>query len=476
MDRKVPFVESDLLLGNLRGITTQCHASERWRKCYEALKHEKSPIGGVFFFTSPVALALDLDFLRNMFVKDFQYFRNHGVYVNERDDPLTAHLFSIEDDHWKHMRTKLTPTFTSGKIKGMFPIVQGISEKFKDNLLRIVPNGPTELEIKELLCHFTIDIIGSAALGIDCNSMKNPEGELRQTAKLIFGPSRATTAKLFLLSQFPDLGRKLKIKLIDERVTTFLMKLVAGIVENRERNPVKRHDFMDLLLQLKNTGRLEGESSDLGTMTMNELAAQVFIFFFAGFETSSSTMTFFLYEMAKNPDVQAKVRQEIEQTLAKNGGEMTYDVAMELHYLDQAIQETLRKYPIVDTLFRKVSMPYRVGDSDVVLEKDTTLIVSVLGIHRDPEIYPDPEKFDPDRFTKKNIAARHPYAWIPFGRGPRECIGMRFGMMQIRLGICSILRNFQVTTSAKTPERIEFVKDAQLLAPQGGMHLKLTRL
>ena len=138
--------------------------------------------------------------------------------------------------------------------------------------------------------------------------------------------------------------------------------------------------------------------------------------------------------------------------------------------------ETLRKYPIVDTLFRKVSVPYKVPNTKAVLEKDSTLIISVLGIHRDPEIYPEPEKFDPDRFTKENVAARHPYSWIPFGEGPRNCIGMRFGMMQMRLGLVALLRNFTIHTSEKTPKNISFIKDATILAPQGGMHLQLKRL
>lgn len=121
-------------------------------------------------------------------------------------------------------------------------------------------------------------------------------------------------------------------------------------------------------------------------------------------------------------------------------------------------------------------MPYKVPNTDVVLEKDTMLIISVLGIQRDPDIYPDPEKFDPERFTKENVAARHPYAFIPFGKGPRECIGMRFGMMQTRLGLATVLNNFTITPSKKTAEKVEFLKDGQVLVPVGGMYLNLKAL
>lgn len=138
--------------------------------------------------------------------------------------------------------------------------------------------------------------------------------------------------------------------------------------------------------------------------------------------------------------------------------------------------ETLRKYPIVGTLVRNVTIPYKVPDTDVILEKDSKIIIPVLGIHRDPDIYPEPEKFDPERFTKENIAARHPYAWLPFGQGPRNCIGLRFAMMQTRLGVAMIINKFLLTTSVMTPIPMVFDPKAGFLSPKGGMYLNIKPL
>lgn len=143
---------------------------------------------------------------------------------------------------------------------------------------------------------------------------------------------------------------------------------------------------------------------------------------------------------------------------------------------NSGLSETLRMYPIVDTLFRKATIPYKVPNTNVVLEKDSIVAIPVLGIQRNPDIYPDPDRFDPDRFTKENIAQRHPYAWMPFGLGPRICIGLRFGMMQSRLGLATILNNFELSPSPKTPIPLQFDPECLLLSPKGGMHLKLERI
>lgn len=130
-------------------------------------------------------------------------------------------------------------------------------------------------------------------------------------------------------------------------------------------------------------------------------------------------------------------------------------------------------YPVVDTLIRQTSAAYKVPSTNIVLEKGLTVLIPVMAFQRDPDLFPNPGKFDPDRFSKENIASRHPYAWSPFGKGPRDCIGMRFGMMQTRLGLATVLRHFNVTPSSKTAIPMKFQPDGQTLTPAGGMYLNL---
>ncbi|XP_011705277.1 PREDICTED: probable cytochrome P450 6a13 [Wasmannia auropunctata] len=155
---------------------------------------------------------------------------------------------------------------------------------------------------------------------------------------------------------------------------------------------------------------------------MKEATAQSYIFFLAGFETSSTTMTYALYEMAQHQDIQDKVCEEIDEVLAKYD-DLTYDAVNEMPYLHKVINETMRKYPPLPGLNRICTKEIVLPTTNIRVPKGTLISIPVLGLHRDPSIYPDPDKFDPERFSAEEIAKRHRYAYLPFGEGPHICIG-----------------------------------------------------
>ncbi|KAH0813543.1 hypothetical protein GEV33_009247 [Tenebrio molitor] len=202
-------------------------------------------------------------------------------------------------------------------------------------------------------------------------------------------------------------------------------------------------------------------------LTMNELAAQAFVFFLAGFETSSNTMTFCLFELVSNPDIQEKLPQEVKDILDKYDNKLTYGGVIEMHYMEKVINETLRKYPPVPFLNRVCTKDYHVPGTDFIIEKGTKVMIQVLGIQRDPEHYPDPEKFDPERFSEENKKTRHPYTFLPFGEGPRICIGLRFGMMQTKVALTILLKNYKFSLGSKTALPLKF--DPKSVRMQGNM-------
>lgn len=322
--------------GNLKGVGKVKSNCDLMVASYKELKGS-GPIGGLYFFTSPVVIVLDLELLKRVFVKDYVHFQGRGMYVNEEDDPLSAHLFSLEGERWKSLRSKLSPTFTSGKMKMMHPTILKVAGQFRDYMLEQTKEQRIEVEMKHLLAQFTTDVIGNVAFGLECNCLKDPENEFMRAGKLIFESSPTHQLKVMFSRMFPGIGKKLRLQLTNPEATNFIMKLLANTVQYREENNIQRNDFMSLLLQIKNTGRLDGDREDLGKMTFNELAAQVFGFFVAGFETSSSTMAFALYELALHPEIQDRARNEIREVLDRNDGHLPYEAAMELTFIDQVI-------------------------------------------------------------------------------------------------------------------------------------------
>lgn len=116
---------------------------------------------------------------------------------------------------------------------------------------------------------------------------------------------------------------------------------------------------------------------------------------------------------------------------------------------------------------------FKVPDTDIVIKSGISVVVPVFAIHRDPDYYPDPDQFDPDRFSSNEIKKRHPMAWLAFGEGPRNCIAARFGMMQTRIGLITLLTNFEFATCKKTLIPMVFSSSPIVLSPKDGLYLKL---
>lgn len=461
--RGIPYIEPEFYYGNVRKmIKKEVSFGQQFKEIYDELKSKGVKHGGVFALFTPLYMPIDPEIIKCILQGDFKHFMNHGMYVNEDSDPLTGHLFNLEGRKWRRMRTKLTPTFTSGKMKMMFHTFLACTEDLEavlsDHALIQDP-----VNIKDITSRFTNDVIVSCAFGMSCNSLKNPDNEFLKFGQNIFNRSIISRMKQLIVMLFPRyILIRLGFKLTSSETESFFMRAIKDIVTYRENNNVVRKDLMSLLLQMKNNGRVvddeinrENEDKDNSLLTMNELTAQCFVFYLAGFETSATTMTFALYELAVNQDVQSKLREEICSVLKKHNNNVTYEAVTEMTYLDKVLNETLRKYPPVPGTVRVCNEDYTVPHTNVVIEAGTRVHIPIYGIQNDPEYYPDPDTFNPERFNPENKENRPAFTYLPFGEGPRICIGLRFGLMQSKVGLLRIIKHFRVTLNEKTtnPDR-----------------------
>ncbi|CAD7083750.1 unnamed protein product [Hermetia illucens] len=399
-----PYEEPHFIFGNLKGVGIYDHDGQLTERFYRKHKN-KGPFVGVYFFLSPVVIPTDLEFVKSILVKDFNYFHDRGIYFNEKDDPLSAHLFTLPGLRWKRLRTKITPAFTSGKMKLMFPIVVEVAQRLEDKISKVAEVGAV-MDVKAVMARFTMDSIGTCAFGLASNTLQDESSEFFRVGMSVFDNPRHGTWFLFLLIAFRELA----------------------------------------------------------------------VDYSAGFETSSTTLQFCFYELACNPDIQERTRSHILEVLEAHGGELTYEAMVDMKYLDQVICETLRHYPPAGNHFREVTQDYKVPGTEFTLKKGTSVMVPVYAVHHDPEYYPDPLKFNPDNFADENVKARPFAAYMPFGEGPRICIGARFAMMQVKIGVIAGLRRYRYTVSTKTRQPLKLLSKIFLASVEGGIWLNVERI
>ncbi|CAO2630221.1 Cytochrome P450 3A13 [Lemmus lemmus] len=285
-----------------------------------------------------------------------------------------------------------------------------------------------------------MDVITSTSFGVNVDSLNNP--------------------------QDPFVLDVLGFCLFPKDVLNFFKISVQRMKENRmEEKEKQRVDFLQLMINSQSSNIKESHKalSDL------EIVAQSIIFIFAGYETTSSSLSFALYLLATHPDVQKKLQDEIDAALP-NKAPPTYDTLVQMEYLDMVINETLRLYPIAGRLERVCKADVEVNG--VLIPKGTVVIVPMFVLHKDPKHWPEPEEFRPERFSKKNQDNINPYTYLPFGDGPRNCIGMRFALINMKIALVSTLQNFSFQPCKETQIPLKLGTQG-LLQPEKPVLLKV---
>lgn len=354
--RGVPFLKPSFPCGNFgRNFTHKLSISARLDEIYYSTSE---PFIGVYAFFRPTLVARDPEFIRNIFIKDFQHFMDRGVYVDEENDPISAHLFSLEGSKWQNLRAKLTPTFTSGKMKQICATLlesQGPLVKHMEK----VSNTNETVEVRELTACYTTNAIASVAFGIDIDCLADPETPFRKYGRQVFEISLKNAFRAVTFNLAPKILKWSGVHFVDREVEDFVFGMVNETLSLREKQNIVRKDFFQMLVQLRNTGSIklddewQTEIASGKTLTMEELAAQAYVFYTAGFETTSSAMSFCLFEIARNAEIQERVHTEIDEVLAKYDGQLTYDAINELKYLDACLDGMLVRHNIQFSILRK---------------------------------------------------------------------------------------------------------------------------
>ncbi|XP_043475349.1 cytochrome P450 6k1-like [Leptopilina heterotoma] len=442
-----------------------------FKEFYE--KSKNLPYMGVYILNQPGLMLRDPNIIKQILLKDFNNFADKFMESGKNDHLGNANLFIVKNPEWKILRTKISPVFTSGKLRQMFELMTSVGNNLDTYMKSLNLHGSGKaIEIREICAKFTTDLIGTTAYGLEVNSLNNPNAEFRKVGKRIFTYDIFRSLELNFIFIMPQLARLFDLRFFRGDGSAFLKKVFMETLNERERSGGKRKDLIDLLIELKK--KYENEDSHGIKFEGDILCGQAAIFFTGGYETSSTTMSCAFYELAKQPDIQEKLRAEIKSALEETDGQITQDLISGLQYLDMVVSETLRMYPILPVLDRKAMNNYQIPGTNIIIEKGTPVFIPLLGMHYDPQYFSKPELFDPERFSEENRKSRTNYVYMPFGEGPRNCIGMRLGLLQTKLGLIHIISQYKLTTCEKTVLKID--PRAYLTTVKGGIVLNARKI
>jgi cytochrome P450 len=356
---------------------------------------------------------------------------------------LGVGILLAEGDEHKRQRKLLMPAFAFRHVKDLYPIFWTKAKEMTEKISTTIKNNPEAsnvIEIREWSSRATLDIIGLAGIGQDFDSISNPENDLYQTYKSIFGANRGAQIINVLLGMLPHwLVVALPLKRNDE-----IGKAIHTI------KSVARNSIADKRAKL-----LKGESKQIdilsvamesGGFTDEDLVNQLMTFLAAGHETTASAMAWAVYELCKHADVQRKLREEIRSELDLHG-EIDSTKLDRLPYLNAFMNETMRIFPPVPLTLRETANDTTVQGH--FIPKATTVVICPWAINTSEQLWgPDAKQFNPDRWLGAGRAntggAESNYAVTTFLHGPRSCIGKQFAMAEFACLIAALVGKFEI--------------------------------
>uniref|UniRef100_A0A672IWW1 unspecific monooxygenase n=1 Tax=Salarias fasciatus TaxID=181472 RepID=A0A672IWW1_SALFA len=414
---------------------------------------------GLYEFRKPMLVVTDPDMLKTILVKEcFTYFTNRrNFYLNgELYDAVNI----AEDDQWRRIRHVLSPSFTSGRIKEV-GLHGDVEESDPDNVCFSLAGA------------YSMDVMASCAFSVDLDTFKNPSSPfITHAGKLFFFFFKYTNhsddsqlINLFSASGwfpiFLPLMKLLGISFYNKSSTAFFKRFVERV--RAQRSDDSRQKSRDIFQHMIN--------SQTDGLTDHEIISQATMMVFAGYETNASALTFLAYSLATNPQIMKRLQREIDSTFP-NKESIQYEALMQMEYLDCVVSECLRLYPPALRLERVAKETVKING--VTVPKGMLVMVPVYALHRDPELWPEPEEFRPERFSKEKKQHINPYSYLTFGIGPRNCLGMRFALAAVKLALVEILQSYSFSVCEETEIPLK-MSNAPILDTDSPIKLKVVK-
>ncbi|XP_033322600.2 cytochrome P450 9e2 [Megalopta genalis] len=434
----------------------------------------KHSMFGLYNGFTPALVVREPQLIKTVLQSSFANFHRNGFQVSPKEDPLLAMnpFFSV-GEAWQHGRKRFTNAFSNARLKYLYAAVAEVCKKQQAFLEKqLKSRDKYEVELKHFFGRFTAESVANAGLGIEGYSYEDnpPPNAFHSIGLGIFDPSffKAFVNNLFIYK--PCVARFFRIKFVEQKVDAFFRRIVRENLEFRRNDSTSKQDFFQLMIDMEKS---EGE------MNEERIVAHALSLFIDGFETTRLTLTFVCYHLAKYPEIQEKLRNEIRTTIAEHDGVLTFEALKDLKYMDRVINESQRRHSAVIFLKKVCTNECELVGSDglrVRLEPGMDVYVPVAPIHHDAEYWSNPEVFDPDRFSEERKQDIQKMSFLPFGEGPRMCVGMKMATLMMKSCLAAFLNNYEIKLSPKTALPLKWSKYYFLPEPVTGIWVTVSKL
>lgn len=460
-----------MIFGNTKDLVMQTKSMiQFYRDIYKQFGDRKY---GIYYDgTAPTLMIKDPDLIKQVLVTDFDHFVDFAFIPKE-----LAHLPMNElglsnaiGDEWRSLRTSITPAFSLKNIKNIGTKINAPALDVIEAMKRC-PNG--EVDMEKLTGHYAIDCIGRIVFSMDFQTIKSDGNEIVTNGDGFF-----ETWRFFLTMSIPRVAKLFSISIFKPQSVNFFLNMTEKILQGRNGSTSYPNDVLGLMMKIRDQ-KLDPDNDDskgqkqalaAKFMTDTMINRTLMQFFLDGYDTVSALLSMVFYFVAIDPEVQDRLLAEIDDMASKVGANITGDDVKELKYLDQVFHESSRLAAFAFTV-RRCTKSWKIPGTDVVIPEDMAVMIPIQGLHSDPKYFPDPDKFDPERFTPENKLNMKTGTFLPFGMGPRACIGMQIALMEARILMYQVFRNFRLEPCEKTVIPIKWRTD-HFNRIDGGVKLK----
>lgn len=443
---KVSRVESFMDAGSM--VKNPISVFEKYRK-------ELGPTFTFYFGgTKRTVVTTDPAIIQHVLKDNHTNYNKSDIQVKRMAEFQGKGLLNSHGDYWFKQRRLLSKGFSHSHLTKMLPLQIDVLNDFMAAFDKKAINGPVDIHSE--MVKVTLRSVGRSLFG---NKMKDDDiDQLGETISNIQEFMVKQIVQPYLVPWFKISGETGKYQKLRREGDELVMKYV----DQRKKEGSKGSDMLQIILETpyKDSGHF---------MTNNQVMIEVLQLLVAGNETSSNALSWTFYLLAKNPEYIYKIREEVEQICGN--GEVSYASLFKLRLTTNVLDEAMRLYPPFWMIDRIALNDDEING--VHISKGSMVVPYIYGVHHNADIWEDPDRFDPNRFSVDNKNKKHPFAHIPFGGGPRVCIGQNMAMMQILLVLISIVRKYDLKLSKNKTVGIH---PMMILRPDGPIEIEFERI